>query len=466
MTKQLKLTLVEGAGPASDSGLWNHPDYATNLFKDITYWEDLARTLERAGFDAIFFADTPAIRADTPQARAHALRSGGLPRLDPAYLIPILAAVTERLGFVITSSITYDHPVALARKFTTLDHLTGGRIGWNVVATNVRSAALNHGLTEQLPHDTRYDRGDEFLDVAYQLWNGAWDDDAVVRSPERGIYVDPGKVRAVEHEGEWFRVRGVPISEPSPQRTPVLFQAGSSDRGRQFAATHAEAIYLNANTVAETAFLVSDVRARAAALGRDPAALKFLPRIIPVVGATQAEAEAKLEDYVARSNPESAIVTLQQWAGIDLRGRDPEEELDLADLQVKGINSEHAADYLRRSARSGERFTVGDLIRMYAFTGGAGNVVAGTPGQIADTMERWVREADVDGFNIAYMLRRHSIAEFAEQVVPELRRRGLLAPEGAAAGPTLRERLTGAGPQVPEDHPAARSRTRREAPAG
>jgi len=452
--RRIRLTLVEGAGPASDSGLWNHPDYAPELFKDITYWEDLARTLEGAGFDAIFFADTPAIRADTPEARAHALRSGGLPRLDPAYLIPVLAAVTERLGFVITSSITYDHPVALARKFTTLDHLTGGRIGWNIVATNVRSAALNHGLTEQLPHDERYDRGDEFLEVAYRIWNEAWDDDAVVRSRERGIYVDPDRVRAVDHDGRWFRVHGVPISEPSPQRTPVLFQAGSSDRGRQFAATHAEAIYLNANTVAETAHLVADVRARAAALGRDPAALKFLPRIIPVVGGTEAEANAKLEDYVQRSNPESAIVTLQQWAGIDLRGRDPEEVLDLADLKVKGINSEHAADYLRRSARAGERFTVGDLIRMYAFTGGAGNVVAGTPEQIADTLERWVREADVDGFNIAYMLRRHSIADFAEHVVPELRRRGLVSDAEAGAGGTLRERLTGGGPRRAVRDPA------------
>jgi alkanesulfonate monooxygenase SsuD/methylene tetrahydromethanopterin reductase-like flavin-dependent oxidoreductase (luciferase family) len=178
-----------------------------------------------------------------------------------------------------------------------------------------------------------------------------------------------------------------------------------------------------------------------------------------VVGSTEAEAAAKLEDYVQSSNPESAIVTLQQWAGIDVRHRDPDEELDLADLKVKGINSEHAADYLRRSARAGERFTVGDLIRMYAFTGGAGNVVAGTPEQIADTMERWVREADVDGFNIAYMLRRHSIADFADHVVPELRRRGLLPEPDAATATSLRQQITGDGPYLPVHHPGHRART-------
>ncbi len=272
--------------------------------------------------------------------------------------IPIIAAVTERLGFVVTSSITYDHPVPLARKFATLDHLTGGRIGWNVVATNVRSAALNHGLREQLPHDVRYDRGDEFMAVVYALWNHAWDDDAVVRDVERGVYVDPERVRPLSHHGEWFRVEGIPITAPSPQRTPVLYQAGSSDRGRRFAATHAECVYLNTQSAAETAHLVADVRRRARATGRAEEDLKFFPRIIPVVGGTEAEARAKYDDYLAHDDEQAAIVTLQQWAGLDLSGRDPEELLDLSDLQVAGISSEHAADYLRRQARAGERMTV------------------------------------------------------------------------------------------------------------
>jgi FMN-dependent oxidoreductase (nitrilotriacetate monooxygenase family) len=461
MAKPMFLTLVEGAGPASDSGIWSHRDYEAELFKDPRYWQQLGRTIEAAGFDAIFFADTPGLRADGPGGREQHLRDGGIPRLDPAYIVPLLAAVTERLGIVITSTVTYDHPVSLARKFTTLDHLTGGRIGWNIVATNSRNAGLNHGVTDQLGHDERYDRADESLAIAYALWNDSWDDDAVVRDRERRVYVEPDRVRRLTHSGRWFAVDGIPVGEPSPQRTPVLFQAGSSERGREFAATHAECVYLNTNSLEETRYLVADVRARARARGRDGDAIRFLPRILPVVGSTEAEANAKLEDFVDHSDPRTAIVVLQQWAGLDLRGRDPAEPLDLAELQVKGIRSEHAADYLRRRSRAGDRFTVGDLLRLYAFTGGAGNVVAGTPEQIADAMERYVDEADVDGFNIAYMVRNHSVHEFAEHVIPELRRRNrLLDP---SRGGTLRERIFGRDPHIDARHPASIARSHRAA---
>jgi FMN-dependent oxidoreductase (nitrilotriacetate monooxygenase family) len=456
MTKQIHLTLVEQGGPAADSGLWNHPDFRPGLNEDVRYWEDLARTLESGGFDAIFFADTPALRADTPEARDHHLRSGGVPRLDPAYLIPLMAAVTEHLGFTVTSSISYDHPYPLARKFTTLDHLTDGRIGWNVVASNVRSAAINHGLDDQLPHDARYDRGDAFLEVAYALWNGSWEDGAVVRDPARGIYVDPDRVHEVDHAGEWFTLRAPHLSEPSPQRTPVLFQAGSSDRGRRFAATHAECVYLNANSIEETGYLVADVRRRADALGRDGSRLRFLPRIIPVLGGTEEEARRRYEDYVDHHDEQSAVVILQQWAGIDVRGRDPEEPLDLSTLVVEGSSSQHTGDYLkRRQAAEGRRFTVRDLLRMYAF-GGEGNVTVGTPEQVADVLDRYVEDAGVDGFNIAYMVREQSVREFAEQVVPELRRRGRVPSEPRRG--TLREQLLGAGPHLPDDHPGARPR--------
>lgn len=452
MPKQILLTLVEGAGPAADSGLWNHPDFAPSLFKRPAYWRDLARTLEAAGFDAIFFADTPSLRGDTPEAVAESVRNGTAPRLDPAYVIPLMAAVTENLSFVVTSSISYDHPYSLARKFSTLDHLTDGRIGWNIVATNVRDAALNHGQTEQLPHDVRYDRADEFLDVAYALWNHSWEDDAVVRDAQRGIYTDPAKVHRIEHDGPWFTLSGPHLSEPSPQRTPVLFQAGSSDRGRRFAATHAECVYLNAVSVEETAYLVADVRRRADALGRDGAAIKFLPRIIPVVAETEAAARAKYEDYVSHHDPRAALTILRQWAGLDLVGRDPDEVLDLSDLRPDAAQSQHTGDYLRRLAREGRRFTVAELIRMYAF-GGEGNVTVGTPAQIADQLERYVDEAGVDGFNIAYMLRQRSITEFVDLVIPELRRRGRLR-ERYAPGP-LREKLSGRA-RLAADHPGAR----------
>lgn len=453
MPKQIHLTLVEQGGPAADSGLWNHPEFATERNKDPRYWEQLARILEDARFDAIFFADTPGFRSDTPAARDHHLRSGGVPRLDPAYIIPLMAAVTERLNFTVTSSISYDHPYALARKFSTLDHLTDGRIGWNIVASNVKSAAVNHGLPDQLAHGDRYDRGDEFLEVAYALWNHSWEDGAVVRDPARGLYVDPALVRPVAHHGAWFDVDAPHLAEPSPQRTPVLFQAGSSDRGRRFAATHAECVYLNAVSVEETRYLVEDVRRRATALGRDGARIKFLPRVIPVVGSTEAEARARYEDYADHHDEESTVIILRQWAGIDVSGRDPEEPLDLSGLVIEGSNSQHTGDYLkRRQAELGRPFTVRDLIRMYAF-GGEGNVTVGTPEQIVDRLEQYVEEAGVDGFNIAYMVRDGSVREFAEQVVPELRRRGRL-PDEPREG-TFREQLFGAGARLPADHPGA-----------
>jgi FMN-dependent oxidoreductase (nitrilotriacetate monooxygenase family) len=453
MSKSIRLTLVEQGGPSADSALWHHPDFEPELFKKPAFWADLAKRVEAGGFDAIFFADTPAIRADTEQQRRHALTTGGGTRLDPSFIIPIMAAATQHLGFVVTTSISYDPPYAIARKFSTLDHLTQGRIGWNIVTNNVRSAARNHGLDDQLPHDTRYDRGDEFMQVVYALWNQSWADDAVVRDPARNLYTDPDKVRRIEHHGQWFDLAAIHMAEPSPQRTPVLFQAGSSARGRAFGAAHAECIYLNATSVAETALLVSQIRDLAQAAGRSRESLKFMPRIIPVVAETEALAKAKYNDFVDACDPQDALIILQQWAGIDLTGRDPDEVVDIDALAAGSANSQHTGDYLRRLVKGGERFTVKDLLRAYAF-GGSGNVTVGTPGQIADVMERYVDEADVDGFNVAYMIRSRSVEEFIELVVPELRRRGRLAT--GQAGQTLRGRLFDGGPRLPADHPGAR----------
>jgi FMN-dependent oxidoreductase (nitrilotriacetate monooxygenase family) len=462
MTKPLILTYVEQAGPAADSGLWNHPDFEPELFKSPAYWIDLATQLEEAGFTALFIADMPSVGADVPAVHEHQLRRGFGPRLDPAYLIPLMAAQARRLGFVVTSSITYDQPYRLARKFATLDHLTEGRVGWNIVTTNSRQAALNHGLAELIDHDDRYDRGDEFLDVAYALWNDSWADDALVRDVDRRVYIDPERVEPISHHGQRFQVDGIPVFSPSPQRTPVLFQAGSSERGRQFAAAHAEVVYLNTVSKEETAFLVADVRARAAALGRNPRSLAFLPRIIPVVAPTREAAVKKYEDFVDHHDEGSAAFVLKQWAGLDVDALPDEGELNLDDIRVEGLTSQHTADYLRRLSREGTRFTKADLLRAYAF-GGEGNVQVGTGSDIADQLEEYREETDVDGFNMAYMLRRHSLNDFVDEVVPELRRRGLLAPVPAAS--TLRERLFAGGRTLPADHPGARGRTRSHANA-
>lgn len=453
MPKPFTLTLVEQSGPEADSHLWHHPDFKAEVFKKPSFWESLARSVEAAAFDAIFFADTPAIRADTPFQRDHALSNGGGTRLDPAFVIPIMAAVTERLGFVVTTSISYEHPSALARKFSTLDHLTQGRIGWNIVASNVKSAALNHGLKDQLPHDLRYDRGDEFMDVVYALWNRSWEDGSVPQDAARTVYSDAAKIHKVQHRGQWFNVEAIHITEPSPQRTPVLFQAGSSARGQQFAATHAECVYLNTTTFEETRRIITEIKTLAVQAGRNPESILCTPRIIPVVAETEEKARAKFESFLAASNPDDAVSLLQQWAGIDLRGRAPDEVLDIEALTARS-GELHAADHLRRLARQGRRFTTASLLREYAFGGGLGNVLVGTPEQIADIMEKYVDEGGVAGFNVAYMIRSQSVDEFIELVIPELRRRGRIAPRRDNA--TFRERLFGAGAFLPADHPGSR----------
>ncbi|GAA4784425.1 NtaA/DmoA family FMN-dependent monooxygenase [Microbacterium gilvum] len=458
--KPIRLTLVEGFGPSSDSGLWNHPQYEQFLYRDPGYWVSLVKRLEAGGFDAIFFADTPNLGHEDPNVRRGILEGGWPgPRLDPAYLVPLLASVTTRLGFVITSSVTYDHPVQLTRKFSTLDHLTKGRIGWNIVTNNVRSAALNHSLADQLEHDTRYDRAEEFLSIAYEIWNRTWQDDAVVNDPAQGLFIDPDRVRAIDHEGEWFSVKGIPIVEPSPQRTPVLFQAGSSERGREFGATHAEAIYQNTYSLDETKFLVDDVRQRAQSKGRDPQTVKFFPRVIPVIGRTRAEAEDKYADYASYKEQDDATATLQRFlltGGVDISQYGDDDRIDFSDLDVAAISTQQLGERLQLLSRQGTVLTKRQLIRDFASVFGASNTIVGTPTEIADYLEEYIDTTGADGFNIAYMIRNHSIDEFIEYVIPELRRRGRL---DGRHGATLRERFTGApGPRLRADHPGVRSR--------
>ncbi len=279
-------------------GLWRHPDDQAHRYTQLSYWTELARLLDRGGFDALFLADVLGVYDVYEGSHAAAVREATqVPLLDPVPLVSAMAAVTERLGFGVTVSLTYEQPYALARRLTTLDHLTGGRVAWNVVTSYLESAARNLGFDAQRKHDDRYDVGDEFLDVCYQLWEYSWDDDAVVRSAERGLFTDPAKVRPIDHHGQYYDVPGIFLSEPSPQRTPVIFQAGASTRGRAFAAKHGEAIFINAVDVAATRRLVDDIRARVAEGGRDPASVKIFILLTAIAAATDAEAEAKLADY-------------------------------------------------------------------------------------------------------------------------------------------------------------------------
>jgi len=442
-------------------GLWRHPDDQAWRYKDLSYWTELARLLERGRFDAIFLADVLGVYDVYEGSPNAALREATqVPLLDPVPTVTAMAAVTRHLGFGVTVSLTYEQPYALARRLSTLDHLTEGRVAWNVVTGYLESAARNLGFDTQRKHDDRYDVGDEFLDVCYQLWEYSWDDDAVVRDPERGLFTDPAKVRPIEHHGRYYDVPGLFLAEPSPQRTPVIFQAGASPRGRTFAARHGEAIFINAVDLAATRRLVDDIRGRIADHGRDPESVRIFILLTAIAAETDAAAQAKVEEYRSYASIDGALALYGGWSGLDLSGHDPDTPLAYIDTDA----ARSALEIFTRADPT-RTWTPREVAR-YLTIGGIGPVVAGSPATVADELETWVDETGIDGFNLAYAVAPGTFVDFVELVVPELQRRGRV-PTGYGPGRTLRENLVGTPtPHVRDDHPAARHRDRRRALAG
>ncbi|MFB9753208.1 LLM class flavin-dependent oxidoreductase [Paenibacillus hodogayensis] len=452
--KRMRLNAVEMANPVQDNaGLWRYPNNKVDRYKDLDYWIELAKLLERGRFDSVFFADILGTYDVYRGSRDTALREGMYtPTNDPSFAIPAMAAVTEHLGFALTASLSYEHPYALARKMSTLDHLTDGRIGWNMVMSNLESAARNFGLDRQLEHDERYDRGDEYLDVVYKLWQQSWEDDSVEKDRDKRVYANPDKVHDIGHEGNYFRVPGIHLCEPSLQRTPVLFQAGSSNRGREFAAKHAECIFLNAMTEEETKFLVGDIRERAARYGRNPEDVLFFPKLNPVIGDTEEEALEKLQSYLAYSSPEGALSLLSVWIGTDFSKFGAQELLEFIQNGEKRSGTNYLLEFFARNEPDKE-WRIEELAKFFAF-GGVGSLVVGTPAQIADKLEQFMDNTGVDGFNIAYITRPGTFEEFIDKVVPELQRRGRMQTEYEQG--TFRNKLFGQGDRLPPEHPGSR----------
>ncbi len=426
-------------------GMWPRGDTRQLEFNRPEPWVDLARLLEKGGFDALFLADVIGLYDIYQGSAETAIREAvQVPSNDPAPLIPAMAEATEHLGFAMTSSVLQAHPFSFARQMSTLDHLTGGRVAWNIVTSYLPNAGTNLGLGGLPPHDERYRRAEEYLDVTYKLWEGSWEEDAVLRDTAAGIYADPAKVHAIDHKGEYYDVAGPHLCEPSPQRTPLLFQAGSSERGRDFAAKHAECVFMlvSLRNLQSTTSMVADIRARAERQGRRREDLLFFQGVTPVVGGTEAEANAKEAEFVEQSSVEAGLVHMSGSVGVDLGAVDldtPLASLESDAMQgvIKGL-IESAPD---------KSLTFRDLVRSRA----SGRFLTGTPEQIADRLEAF-HEAGVDGFNIIYAVTPGTFADFIDGVVPELRRRGLL-PEEYAPG-TLREKLFGSA-RLPASHPGA-----------
>ncbi|AWT53006.1 LLM class flavin-dependent oxidoreductase [Mycolicibacterium smegmatis] len=428
------------------AGLWRHPEDQGYRYRELGYWTDLARTLEAGGFDALFLADILGVYDIYGGSRDAAVADAAqFPVNDPTLAVSAMAAVTETLGFGVTVSLTYEQPYALARRFATLDHLTDGRVAWNIVTSYLDSAARNLGLDAQIPHDERYEIAEEYLEVCYKLWEASWEPGAVVRDAERGVFTDPAKVHDIEHKGRYFSVPGPFLCEPSPQRTPVLFQAGASPRGVRFAAGHAEAVFVSGPTPDVVAKPVKALRAAAAEQGRDPRSIKVFTMVTPVVAETHDEAVAKLNEYRKYVSPEGALALFGGWTGVDLAELGPDEPL-------KYVQTEANRSALASFTTAERPWTAGELAHEIGL-GGRGPVLVGSATEVADELERWVDQADVDGFNLAYVTTPGTFEDFARLVVPELRRRGRVPEPGERV--TLRERLGGAGPLLAADHPGA-----------
>jgi long-chain alkane monooxygenase len=434
-------------------GLWRHPDDQSYRYKDLEYWTGLAALLERGFFDSLFIADVLGVYdVYRGNAEAAVIDAAQVPVNDPMLAVSAMAAVTSHLGFGITVSSTYEQPYTLARKFSTLDHLSKGRVGWNVVTSYLDSAARNLGLAAQVPHEERYQVAEEFLEVCYKLWESSWEDGAVLRDKTGGIFADPGKVHPIGHQGQYFTVPGLFLCEPSPQRTPLLFQAGSSASGLAFAARHAEAIFFSETRPDVLRPKVARLRAQAERGGRDPRSLTMCPLMTVITAPTDSEARAKLADYEQYASYEGALALYGGWSGLDLSGYDPDQPLRY--VQTEAVRS---AVETFTTADPAREWTPREIARFVGI-GGRGPVVVGSPATVADEMERWIAEADVDGFNLAYAITPGTFEDIVEHLVPELQDRGLL--RTAYEGTTLRENLYGKGQaRLRDDHPGARYRT-------
>lgn len=433
------------------AGLWTHPRDSSSAYTDLRHWMDLAQLLERGKFDGLFLADVLGIYDVFRGTADAALRAAAqVPVNDPSLLIPAMAAVTTHLGFAVTCTLSFEPPYPFARRMSTLDHLTRGRIGWNIVTGYLDSAAKGSGRDRQTAHDARYDVAEEYMEVVYKLWEGSWEDDAVVRDKAGGIYTRPYKVHRVRHEGDHYRVDAIHLTEPSPQRTPLLYQAGASSKGREFAARHAECVFLSAPSKAVIGPRVADIRERAARHGRDPFDILVFMGVNVIVDRTEAGARAKYEDYQRHVSDDGALALLSGWTGIDFG----QYGLDDPVTYIKNDAIRSAVEALT-VADPGKVWTVRELLRVSGI-GGISPILVGTPEHVADELESWVEDTGVDGFNLSYAVMPESFADFIALVVPELQRRGLFKREYRDG--TYREKLFGTGRRLPANHPAARHR--------
>ncbi len=410
---------------------WRHPEAQADAPVNFRHYAELARRAEAAKFDAIFLADSVGVRNTDLASLSRTARSD---HFEPLTLLSALAAVTEKIGLIATVSTTYNEPYHVARKFASLDHISGGRSGWNLVTSSGQGEAQNFNLDEHVEHARRYARAAEFHDVVLGLWD-SWEDDAFLRDKPSGQYFDPAKLHPLHHRGEHFSVRGPLNVSRSPQGRPVVVQAGASPAGRDLAARTAEVIFVAHQTFDEAQAFYRDIKGRAVAYGRDPDDIKIMPGIFPVIGRTQAEAEdkfARLQDLI---HPVVGVQLLSNMiGGFDLSGYPVDGPLpDLPETNGGKSRQQLLIDLARR-----DNLTIRQLYLRIAGARGHQQVV-GTPQSVADQLQQWFEQDGAGGFNIMSPWLPGGLDDFIELALPELRRRGLFRSE--YEGATLRQHL-------------------------
>ncbi|CCH86939.1 Monoxygenase [Modestobacter italicus] len=438
-------------------GSWRHPDDTSAAYLTIEHWTGLARRFEDAGLDFLFLADSygyPTLHDRVIDlAVADAIN---FPAADPVVLVSAIAAATSRLGVVVTASTTVDKPQVLARRFATLDHLTRGRIGWNIVTGAAQASSARLFGEQMMPHDERYAMAEDSVQLALKLWETSWEDDALRLDKAGGVHADPAKVHEIDHEGPYFRAHGLLTVPPSPQRTPLLFQAGTSGRGRDFAATYAESVFLAGGDPDHVAANIADIRRRAVGYGREPDAIKFLVGAMFVTAPTEAAAQAERQRMLDLSTLENAAAAYAFFTGLDLLAMD-------LDGPLTGRTQQGQSSVDRFTGANGAPVaTVRQVLEDHRRNGVNGTVFVGEPEHVVDQAEAFVQRTGADGFLVQPYVTPGTYDDLIDLVLPVMRARGLA--KEAYEGATLRAHLFGAGrDRLPASHVGRRTAPERAA---
>lgn len=428
-------------------GLWTHPRDESHRFNELSYWTDLAQTLEKGLFDGLFIADITGVYDVYQNGIELTLKESiQLPSHDPTTLVSAMAAVTKNLGFGITVNLSYESPYQFARRFASLDHLTQGRIGWNIVTGYLDSAERLIGQKGLKDHDLRYEQAEEFLQLCYKFWEGSWENDAVLKDKKQRIFTDPSKVHQVQHQGQFYQSQGVFQVSPSVQRTPVLFQAGASPRGLTFATQHAEGLFIGGDRPEKIKQQVDQIRNKATAQGRNPEAIKIFVGITVVTAETDELAQQKLDEYIRYASPEAGLAHFSSSVGMDLSQFADDETIPYQKTNsIASVNNKFKEQSISKN----------DLKAQHVL-GGRYPLIVGSGATVAEKLIQLIDDTGIDGFNLTRTVAPESHHDFIQWVIPELQQRGRYKTEYENG--SLRHKLFQQGNRLSASHPVQQFR--------